>query len=54
MTDAGWIIMTVSVGSVLVLTIFCFARILALPPSVAEKHLKAPLDIDTGDTQDAD
>ena len=50
MTPAGWTIMLVSVGSVLALTAFCFARILALPPSVAEKHLKAPLDIDTRDT----
>jgi hypothetical protein len=54
MTLAGWIIMGVSVGSVLSLTTFCFARILALPQSVAEEHLKAPLDIDTGDTHDAD
>ena len=49
MTDAGWIIMFVSVGSVLALTVYCFARILTLPPSV-DQHLKAPLDIDTRDT----
>jgi hypothetical protein len=51
MTPAGWAIMIVSVGSVLVLTAFCLYRVLTLPPAVAEEHLKAPLDIDTGDTK---
>jgi len=54
MTPAGWTIMIVSVSSVLALTAFCFYRVLALPPTVAEEHLKGPLKIDTGDTQDAD
>lgn len=53
MTAAGWLIMSLSVGSVLALAAFCFVRILFLPPSVAEEHLKAPLDIDTRDTNDA-
>lgn len=53
MTPAGWAILIVSVSSVLALTVFCFARILTLPATVDE-HLKAPLDIDTGDTIDAD
>lgn len=53
MTLAGWIIMILSVGSVLTLTAFCFYRVLTLPPSELDE-LKAPLHIDTGDTEDAD
>ena len=54
MNPAGWTIMIVSVGSVLSLTAFCFYRVLTLPPVEVAEHLKAPLDIDTGDTKDAD
>lgn len=54
MTTAGLAIMIVSVGSVLALTAFCMVRVLSLPPHAVEEHLKAPLDIDTGDTEDAD
>jgi hypothetical protein len=54
MTEAGWCIMIVSVGAVLTLTTFCFYRVLTLPPDVTEEHLKGPLVIDTGDTEDAD
>jgi len=54
MTPAGWTIMIVSVGSVLALAGFCLGRTLTLPPEVIDQHLKAPLDIDTGDTSDAD
>jgi hypothetical protein len=53
MTAAGWTIMIVSVGSVLTLTAFCFYRVLTLPAMELE-DIKAPLDIDTGDTVDAD
>jgi hypothetical protein len=54
MEPAGWFIMIVSVGSVLLLTGFCFYRVLTLPPQVVEEHLKGPLVIDTGDTENAD
>jgi hypothetical protein len=54
MTLAGWAIMFVSVGSVLALAAFCLYRVLTLPPQVVEEHLKAPLEIDTRDTTDAD
>lgn len=54
MTPAGWAIMFVSVGSVLALTVFCFYRVLTLPPRIVEEHLKAPLDIDTKDTRQPD
>jgi hypothetical protein len=54
MNIGGWIVMTISVGAVLSLVAFCITRVLALPPLDAEAHLKAPLDIDTGDTQDPD
>jgi hypothetical protein len=54
MTLAGWAIMILSVGSVLALTAFCFYRVLTLPPLEVTEHLKAPLEIDTRDTNDAD
>lgn len=46
--------MVISVGSVLALAGYCLYRVLTLPPHVAEEHLKGPLVIDTGDTEDAD
>jgi hypothetical protein len=53
MTPAGWIVMTVSVGGVLIGTAWCFFRILTHPP--VESHaLHAPPAIDTRDTLDAD
>lgn len=54
MTPAGWAIMIVSLSAVLLLNVFCFYRVLALPPETAEGHLKAPLEIDTGDLSDPD
>lgn len=54
MTGAGWAIMISSISFVLALTVFCFYRVLTLPPMEVEEHLKAPLDIDTGDTQNPD
>jgi hypothetical protein len=49
----GWTIMLVSVGSVISLTVYCMARVLSLPP-IEVDVLNSPLDIDTGDTEDAD
>jgi hypothetical protein len=46
--------MIASVGSVLTLTAYCVYKVLTLPPRVAEERLRAPLDIDTQDTKDAD
>jgi hypothetical protein len=54
MSRYGWAIMIASVSSVLLLTIFCIYRVYSLPPAVAEEHLTGPLEIDTGDTKDAD
>ena len=54
MTVSGWIVMCVSVGSVLLLVTFCMYRVLRLPPVDIEQHLKGPLEIDTRDTSDAD
>jgi hypothetical protein len=54
MTPGGWIVMTLSVGSVLALVTFCLYRVLRLPPIDLQKHLKGPLEIDTRDTRDAD
>lgn len=53
MSVAGWIVMLVSVGSVLALITFCLKTVFSLPP-VDQEHLVGPLDIDTRDTQDAD
>ena len=50
----GWIVMTVSVSSVLTLVSYCLYRVLSLPPVEVEEHIKGPLEIDTGDTQDVD
>ncbi|MCA9230186.1 MAG: hypothetical protein KDA57_06020 [Planctomycetales bacterium] len=52
MNKAGWIIMFLSVGSVLCLLAFCLIRVLGLPPAEME-DIKGPLEIDTGDTSDA-
>jgi len=48
LTNAGWVIMLTSLGSVLTLVSYCLFRVLTLPP-VEEESLKAPLDIDTRD-----
>ena len=53
LSTAGWIVMTVSVGTVLSLVSYCLFRVLTLPP-VEDQHLKGPLEIDTGDTANAD
>jgi hypothetical protein len=41
--------MVISVGGVLSLCGYCLVRVLTLP-AVEVEHLKAPLDIETGDT----
>ena len=53
MEPAGWIIMLLSVGSVLALLTFCLIRVLNLPAADME-DIKGPLEIETGDTSDAD
>ena len=50
----GWIMMLVSVGSVLSLAVFCLYRVLTLPAAEVESLNTAPLEIDTGDLRDAD
>lgn len=54
MTIGAWVVMTVSVSTVLALAAFCLYRVLILPPVEVTEHLKGPLDIDTRDTVDAD
>jgi hypothetical protein len=53
MEPLGWLVMILSVGSVLALTAFCLYRVLTLPP-VEIEDLTYPLEADTGDTEDAD
>ena len=53
MTPAGWTVMILSIGAVLTLATYCVVKVLSLPP-VEMQDLKGPLEIDTGDTQDAD
>ena len=50
---AGVATMLISVGAVLSLVTFCLYRVFSLPP-VEEETIKGPLEIDTGDTTDAD
>lgn len=47
----GWIVMLLSVGFVVCLTVFCFYRVLASPRAAG--HMQDPLEIDTRD-RDAD
>ena len=54
MEPLGWIMMTLSVGTVLTLVTYCLTKVMYLPPVDVEDHLKGPLDIETGDTLDAD
>lgn len=53
MTPAGWTVMIISIGAVLTLMSYCLYKVFTLPP-VEQETLKGPLEIDTGDTQDAD
>jgi hypothetical protein len=53
MEPLGWLVMSLSVGSVLVLTGFCFYRVMTLPPAEVD-DLTSPLEIDTRDTQNPD
>jgi hypothetical protein len=46
MTPAGWTIMILSVGLVTASCAYCIARVLRLPPHVAEDHIVTPLEID--------
>jgi hypothetical protein len=41
--------MTFSIGSVLALTIYCFAKVFSSP--CAKEHLHAPLEIDTDEPE---
>jgi hypothetical protein len=47
MTRVGWMLMILSCGSVVGLTVFCYWRVLRTPRP--EEHLHAPLEIDTRD-----
>lgn len=53
MRPDGWIVMILSVGSVLSLVTFCVAKVLSLPPVEADEALVSELEIDTLDTRDA-
>ena len=53
MEPAGWVVMLLSIGSVMTLVSYCLIRVLSLPP-VEMEELHGPLDIDTGDTGDVD
>ena len=54
MTILGWLMMIVSVGSVISLTTFCLWRVFTLPPDEVADLDVAPLRIDTKDMQDPD
>ncbi len=46
MNSAGWVVMIVSVGSVMCLVSYCLYRVLTLP-AVEVHDLEGPLTIDT-------
>jgi hypothetical protein len=54
MNPLGWLIMTVSIGSVIALTAFCLFRVLSLPPVEIDDLNIAPLEIETPDTRQPD
>lgn len=54
MHPLGWLMMFLSVGSVLALAGFCLSRVLTLPPAEVANLDIAPLDINTGDTENAE
>ncbi len=54
LSTAGLVVMVVSIGAVLSLVSFCLYKVFSLPPVEVEEHVKGPLEIDTGDTSDAD
>jgi hypothetical protein len=54
MTPLGWLIMTVSITSVVSLTAFCLYRVLTLPPVEVGSLNVAPLEIETHDLDDPD
>lgn len=53
LTPQGWAMMLTSISVVLGLVSYCLYRVLTLPP-VDVEEIRGPLDIDTGDTDDAD
>ena len=53
METSGWIVMTLSVSTVVALLIYCLSRVLTLPP-VEMEDIKGRLEIDTQDTENAD
>jgi len=54
MTPLGFLIMVVSIGSVVALTGFCLHRVLTLPPVETEDLNVAPLAIETPDLHNPD
>ena len=54
MRPDGWIVMILSVGSVLSLVTFCVTKVLSLPPIEADEALVSELEIDTRDRRDPD
>jgi hypothetical protein len=54
MNPLGWLVMSVSIGAVLALNVYCLVRVFTLPPVEVEHLDTAPLEIDTRDTLDAD
>ena len=48
MTESGWIVLFVSWGSIIFISVFCFRKIM----KVKKDNIHAPLDIDTGDLEE--
>ena len=54
LSNAGLVVMVVSISAVLSLVSFCLYKVFSLPPVEVEEHVKGPLEIDTGDVSDPD
>jgi hypothetical protein len=50
MTAGGWVLLVLSCGTVTALVLWCFWKVLTMPPP--GKDLHAPLDIDTRDVDE--
>jgi hypothetical protein len=49
MTAAGWLLLVLSCGSITGLVVYCFWLVLTTPHAAEDLH--APLDIETGDSE---
>ncbi len=54
MTGTGWLIMLVSMTSVIGLLVYCLFKVFSLPSVEVEEHMQGQPFIDTKDTKNGD